>query len=157
MRTLVKSLVPLLLVSLFATTASAQVETYCSATPNSVGPGAAIHWEGGGNLFFARATVDGLPKSSIGIFTYGFGAEETPFGNGLSCISGNRGFLARKRATNGVVTLSLFAEVETDIMGELFQHVGSELHVQYMYRDPRDGGARFNLSNAIRVTLQMGT
>jgi hypothetical protein len=144
-------------ISLFVsmgTTASAQGgQNYCVTSPNSAGPGALIRWSGPVNVRMGRLVVDGLPRNSSGIFLYGYGEQQTPFGNGFSCIGGPTGLLARKRASFGSVTLDFNGESDVLALRAILQNVNIPVRFQYMYRDPHDGGARFNLSNGLRMWL----
>jgi len=134
-------------------TASAQGETYCPTSPNSAGPGAVIRWSGPLDVTSGRLVVDGLPRMASGLFLYGYQEQQVPFGNGLSCIGGVSRVLARKPATFGTVMLDFDLESDVGALRSILQSLTIPVRFQYMYRDPRDGGARFNLSNGIRVHL----
>lgn len=157
MRNVLRLLVaPAALLALLGTPLLAQVETTCPTSPNSVGAGAVLRWEGPTNLGAGRMVVAGLPLNAMGVFVYGRAGDATPFGDGLACIGGPRWVLARKRARLGAVSLDVAAEGELEDVRWIQQNVGQPIHFQYLYRDPRGHGARFNLSNGIRVFLGMG-
>ncbi|MCP3917711.1 MAG: PQQ-dependent sugar dehydrogenase [bacterium] len=65
-----------------------QASTYCITSPNASGPGARIFASGslslGDNLF--RLAIDSANPMEAGIFFYGLGAVQQPFGNGVLCV-----------------------------------------------------------------------
>ncbi|HVS18046.1 MAG TPA: hypothetical protein VMT18_05555, partial [Planctomycetota bacterium] len=63
---------------------------YCTAAPNSVGPGALLHVTGSASLAANDLVLwgTGLPPGTLGVFAYGDGQANLPFGNGFLCLSG---------------------------------------------------------------------
>jgi hypothetical protein len=146
-----------LAVSAIATSSTlAQGELTCTPAPNSVGSGAVLSWQGGANVFFGSIVVDGLPRSSLGIVLLSDQADETPFGNGVRCVGGVQRRLIAKRAAQGTMTMSI-QEAEQEAMAWITGRLGQPVYLQYLYRDPAAGGAGFNLSSGLRITLLMGT
>jgi hypothetical protein len=130
----------------------AQPQNYCTAAPNSVGPGAIFHVTGSASI--ASDDLDlwatGLPPGSLGLFTYGTGQANLPFGNGFLCVGGTTAsFLPTVIQPNGA------AGVEVSYTGSPAQGglitAGSSWHFQFTYRDAAGGGAQFNLSDATTV------
>lgn len=132
---------------------------YCTAAPNSVGPGARIGWSGSQSLAAGDLTllVDGAPPNEIAFFLYGPGADEAHFGDGFRCV-----------AANGVGIFRLLPVGATDGVGRFARRIGSDLvpstprpgtieagstwHFQLWYRDPAGPlGNGFNLSDALAV------
>jgi len=124
---------------------------YCSTSPNSVGPGSVMTYQGTPNIstndFELIATQ--LPAGSSGIFFYGTSAVQQPFGNGFRCVGGS------------VFRLPL---VTADFIGDAHYAInygaapapitaGSLWRFQYWYRNPAAGGAGFNLSDGLAVTF----
>ena len=133
---------------------SCQVQSYCQGGLNSTGSPAAM---GSTNTPAVSATDFSVDVSSavagqFGIFFYGPGQTQTPFGNGFRCVSG--------------LTTRLNPPQQIDASGEASRVLdfpnlpsnamilgGSAWNFQFWYRDPAGGGASFNLSDAIEVVF----
>ncbi len=129
---------------------------YCSSTPNSSGQAASIDWAGSSSLVAGDLTLvaSGCPPLRTGLFYCGPTTLSQPFGNGVRCVGG---------------ALLRFAPLQTDAQGAAAQAVdlasvalgvsptglqpGSPLHFQFWFRDPAAGGAGFDLSDGLAVTL----
>jgi len=129
---------------------------YCSSTPNSSGQAATIGWAGTPGLLASDLTLlaSGCPPLRTGLFYCGPSALSQPFGNGVRCVGG---------------PLLRFAPLQTDAQGSAVQALdlatvalgvsptglqpGSLLHFQFWFRDPAGGGAGFDLSDGLAVTL----
>jgi hypothetical protein len=125
---------------------------YCTAAPNSVGPGAILYGTGSSSLatnaFGLRA--EGCPPGKPGIFFLGTAATEFPFGNGYFCVSGT---IARIKP---VVMISGAGEASIQLdFGQAYAQIviagPPGIRYQFWYRDPMGGGAAFNLSNGLHV------
>ena len=134
---------------------------YCSTSPNSVGSGAVISWTGTPSLatddFHLVAT--GCPANQFLVYYYGGGQVSNPFGNGWRC------------AGNGGVGLFRFQPFLTDSTGTAMMKInytqppagtgggpgmwlpGDTWYCQGWYRDPAGGGAQFNLTDGLSVTV----
>ncbi len=124
---------------------------FCSTSPNSVGPGSVMTYQGTPNIstndFVLSATQ--LPVGSSGIFFYGSNAVQQPFGNGFRCVGGTVFRLP-------LVTADFIGDANYAIdYGALPGPIsaGSLWRFQYWYRNPAGGGAGFNLSDGLAVTF----
>jgi hypothetical protein len=126
--------------------------SYCTTSPNSVGPGSVISHQGTGSVaandFVIASELN--PPNQNGIFFMGPNEISLPFGNGTRCVGG---------------LLTRFPVVQSDAFGSVSYAVdntappalgkivaGSTWKWQYWYRDPMGGGAFFNLSDGLSVT-----
>jgi hypothetical protein len=127
--------------------------TYCVGAPNSVGAGARIDYAGttsiGGNDL--TLLCRNLPPSTSGVFFYGPGSTQVPFGNGYRCVSGSI------RRT-GIVVVSATGNAsralnQTALPGGDTLVAGDVRYFQFWYRNTAAGGAGFNLSDALAVSF----
>jgi outer membrane protein assembly factor BamB len=130
------------------------VYTYCTASPNTVGPGARIGMSGSPLISTNNLVLlaDDCPTNQFGIFYYGPNQIEASFGSGVRCVGGaTRRLPVVDSGSLGVAAYYL------DILNQpTHPHQispGSTWNFQYWYRDPSDGGAGFNLSNGLSVTF----
>jgi hypothetical protein len=125
---------------------------YCSTTPNSTGLFAMISRQGGesvaaNNLLLTCA--DAVP-SQFGIFFYGSGTAQVPFGNGTRCVD-----LPIQRlpvvsiANDGRASYALDNTTPPTATGQITP--GSTWHFQFWFRDPLAGGSNYNLSDGLSV------
>jgi len=135
---------------------SALISTYCTTSPNSVGPGAIISSTGSGSVSdnnFGIA-VAGLPTGQPGIFFYGNLQTSAPFGQGTVCVAGTSGVVRIKPALTssflGTANKNLDFTLPPFDAGYGMITGGSTWNFQYWYRDPGNG---FNLSDALSVTF----
>ena len=89
--------------------------------------------------------------NQTGLFYYGAGQTQTPFGNGFRCVDGAEVFrLPIEQATsNTLVHLVDFSDPPA-ASGQIT--TGSTWNFQAWFRDPAAGGAGFDLSDGIAVT-----
>jgi hypothetical protein len=130
--------------------------TYCVTSPNSVGPGALI-----GSVGLPSVSVNNFvlsassgPPGQPGIFYYGSGQVQLPFGNGFRCVGGSVSRLPSVTiANNGRAFYQLdFTQPPANGgPGEITP--GSTWNFQFWYRDPQGGGHGFNLSDGLEVTF----
>jgi len=133
------SLSAALLVSLTALPLRADVQTYCSTAPNSVGPGAILDWFGPSNPQFGSLLVAGAPADVPAMFVYGLASQQVPFGDGYSCIAGANWILARRTTdAQGALSLRIWGEGEGEDLQWLThpQNWGATWYFQALYRDP---------------------
>jgi hypothetical protein len=125
-------------------------ETFCVASPNSVGSGALIGGLGSTRIAddaFAL-NVSGLPPGTIGIFFVGTSTGPgIPFGNGVVCVTGQvQRFGATFADQLGLVTRALpFG----GFPGNQMAADGTPWSFQFWYRNQAGGGAGFNTSNGL--------
>ena len=88
----------------------------------------------------------GPVPNDVGLFFYGPGQAQVPFGNGFRCVSG---LIVRLNppgpATNNTANRALDLAAQGIGVGSVF--------FQYWYRDPQGGGALFNLSDGVEVVF----
>ena len=125
---------------------------YCSALPNSTG-GVANILHLGSNSVAANdlfLVTTGLPLNQTGVFYYGAGQENLPFGNGIRCVSAPTYRLPVTVVGAGGATVWLLDLTNPPSpAGQITS--GSTWYFQYWYRDPAAGGAAFNTSNGLAV------
>jgi len=119
----------------------------CTATVNSTGQPALITASGDPSVAVNNVSVEvnGLPDQP-GVFFFGQTPDQVPFGNGFRCV----GFPVVRlnppvQASGGVATRVI--DLPSAPMGP------GDHYVQFWYRDPNAGGAGFNLSDAVHLTL----
>ncbi len=124
-------------------------QNYCSTSPNSVGLGSILGFQGSPristNNFEVIAT--GLPPNSSGLFYYGTATLQQPFGNGLRCVGGAAFRL-------GILVADFFGDAHQpldipNLPGAIT--AGQTRYFQYWYRNPAGGGSGFNLSDGLQV------
>jgi hypothetical protein len=133
---------------------------FCETSPNSAGAGARIGATGepsvSQNTFTLTATD--AAAGEYGLFYYGGGQAQVPFGDGWRCVS-----------SGGAGTYRLGPPQTIDAAGELERWVdftqppagsgpgtvepGSTWFFQLWYRDPSAGAAGFNLSDGLSATF----
>jgi hypothetical protein len=127
---------------------------YCANNPNSTGKPATLYATGSAavaNNEFTLVAVNG-PPSNVGIFFFGQGQQQSPFGEGLLCVSSS--------------ILRIVPGTQIDASGTAWQPLdftqppaagvilpGSNWNFQFWYRDPLGGPAGFNLSQALAVAF----
>lgn len=134
-------------------------QNYCIAAPNSTGAGMTISWLGSTSVsqqdFFFFASSG--PPQVNGIFFYGPEQLQNPFGDGFLCVGAG---------SQGTFRLPI---VSTDVAGDVVMeadwssppigsgpgrwNAGDVWNAQFWYRDPAAGGAGFNLTDGLEITL----
>jgi len=128
--------------------------SYCTAAPNSAGPGATMSAFGSPSVVLNDFTlrVSGAPPV-FGLFFYGPNQISAPFGDGFRCVGG--------------ATQRLRPPIMADAMGEAARAVDllsppavgqltadSEWNFQFWYRDAAAMGAGFNVSDGLEVLFE---
>jgi endonuclease/exonuclease/phosphatase family metal-dependent hydrolase len=126
-------------------------ESYCITSPNSVGPGALMDSAGSfsiaANNFFLLAY--GLPPGTAGLFYYGQGETQVPFGNGFRCVAGS---VFRLPILNADLLGTANLQLDFPALPSAGMiHPGETWRFQIWYRNPAGGGAGYNLSDGRRV------
>lgn len=129
------------------------VASYCTTSPNSVGPGATIGWQGSTSLSLQGAglTVAGGPPGKSGLFFFGSQPDQTPFGDGVRCVAGQVFRLATVVLDpNGAAASALdFTSPPATVIAP-----GSTWYFQMRYRDPFGPlGSGFNYTDAVAATF----
>ena len=129
--------------------------TYCLSSPNSVGAGARISWEGTVSITYndLALTATSCPVNQFGIFYYGPGALQIPFGDGWRCVGGGTviRFPPQSSSADGEVLQAIDYPNPPQAAGRI--QSGSNWNFQYWGRDPASGGSGFNLSDALSVVF----
>ncbi|MFQ5459918.1 MAG: hypothetical protein ACE5EL_03910, partial [Anaerolineae bacterium] len=131
----------------------------CTSSANSAGPGAVIGLDGAisiGNAELALTVTGGVPGKA-GLFFYGAGVQQKPFGNGVLCVAAGGVGIFRlglvTMDTGGAARLPVDFTSPPVSQGKGAWTAGSSWTVQFWYRDPAAGGPAFNTSDAMRVTF----
>lgn len=126
---------------------------YCIATPNSAGQGARIGSTGStsvsANSFVL--TVIGARPLAQGLFYFGPGQAQAPFGNGFQCVSGTIARLNGPTPTDGNGAFALPIDFTQPPASGIV--AGSTWNFQFLYRDLFAGGAFFNTSNGLTASF----
>ena len=128
--------------------------SYCTAAPNSVGPGATLTAVGNpvvaANDFGLLA--QGVPPQLFGLFFIGTSPTQLPLGEGFLCAGGSLFRLPPPLQSdpdgNKARTVDLTLPPATGLLVP-----GSTRYFQYWYRDPAGGPAGFNLSDGVAVSF----
>ncbi len=128
--------------------------SYCLTSPNSTGSGAVIGSTGltsvAENQLFL--TVDAAPPGQFGIFYFGDGMVQLPFGLGFRCVGGDIGrFVPALPISAGGTASQKVDFTLPPAAGKLIP--GTTWFFQFWYRDPSAGGAGFNLSDGLQATF----
>lgn len=125
-------------------------QVYCQAAFNSTGFPASITSSGNGSLSANNLNLLTVtcPAGVHGMYFYGDGQTLAPLGNGWLCIGSN---LVRLP----VITVDGFGDApyHPDLPSLHGAALGVTKNFQFWYRDPAAGGAFFNVSDALGVTL----
>ena len=91
-----------------------------------------------------------VPNDKFGIFFFGAGQIEVPFGNGYLCVNAGDENIWRLPATvSASETLSHTIDFGSPVGSQIT--AGSTWHFQAWFRDPDAGGALFNLSDGLTI------
>ena len=132
----------------------------CVTSPNSVGGGMVMSYTGEASMTTQSLTLEafGGPANQMGIFYYGPDLIQAPFGNGVRCVGA--GFLGTYRLP--IIQMDLFGDASYTVdwnsppigVSGNGQWVDGDIwYTQFWYRDPADGGANFNFSDALEIEI----
>ncbi len=124
---------------------------YCTANANSTGSPAELTASGSASSSAGDLTLTSSPvPNQNGVFVHGMNQVQLPFGNGFMCTSGGieRGALVLAAGNAAAYTYD-----NSDSAHSLAAFVGSTRNFQNWFRDPAGGGAFFNTSNALSITV----
>lgn len=129
-----------------------QPSVYCTSNANSTGDVAQIYATGsasvaGNNL---RLVANDLPRAHFGVFVFGDGQLNAPFGNGVLCVGGQAAYFPPQLvATGGVAELLLDS---TNLPpGSPVLSIGSTGNFQFLFRDPTLGPGQMNSTGGLEV------
>jgi len=131
------------------------IENYCIAAPNSIGPGAVMSFRGSVSIAANDLTIDAsqMPTSEFGIFFYGPYRIEDSFGDGYRCVGLPLRLLPVQQTTPAGTASYVIDNTSPPQPSHQIQ-VGSQWNFQYWYRDPGGpGGTSFNLTNGLSLTF----
>jgi hypothetical protein len=121
---------------------------YCQGGYNSTGFPANITFTGNGSLTLNNLNLVAItcPPNVTGLYLYGDGQQQIPFGNGYLCILSNLHRLP-------VITTNNFGDgaYHPDLLAIPGAGPGVAKNFQFYYRDPQGGGALFNTTDALHV------
>ena len=131
--------------------------SYCTGAPNSVGAGATLSMTGSTShaandlVLVASGAVPG----AFGVFFYGEAQSQVPFGDGFRCVESPLYlFMPGVQAdASGTATYAVDFGIPPASSGPGAIAPCSTLYFQYWYRDPAAGGAGFNLSDGLEITV----
>jgi len=133
--------------------------SYCIGAPNSAGPGARLSFGGTPSLSLneLRLEVSGVVPTTFGLFFYGGGATQLPFGHGYRCVNaGGVGVFrlspAGMSSGDGTAVRPLDFTAPPLDAGAGVALPGATHYYQYWYRDVPAGPPSFNLSDGLAVT-----
>ena len=131
---------------------------FCEAGVNTEGKQARIHGYGSTSISANnfRIVVEGAARGQFGLFFYGAGQQQVPFGDGFLCVSGQ---LFRLTPAIGIGGSHGLAPYDVDFnappanggAGQITS--GSTWNFQFWYRDPGGQTANSNSSDATAITF----
>ena len=135
----------------------AAIERYCTGAPNSFGGGAEIGYLGDASLRANRLQLvaNGVVPGAFGLFFYGPGSTERPFGDGHLCIAGGLHRLRTGSAADAFGDVQVAVDFGAAPMASGAGRIdaGDVWSFQFWYRDVAAGAAGFNTSDALKVSF----
>jgi hypothetical protein len=134
------------------TACSGGVESYCTTSPNSVGPGAIIDATGSTRISLNDLVLEasGAAAGVFGVFFYGDAQAAVPTGDGVRCVGGNI-FRLGVSQSDFFGRFFLPVDVTTPQTPAAMITAGSTWNFQLFYRDNPAMGTGLNFSDAISV------
>jgi hypothetical protein len=135
----------------------AQQEVFCHSEENSTGMVGDLEMTG--SMSIARNDVElysgNLPVGLYGQFFYGADPASLPFGDGILCVNPFKPGLIRLRGVS-LIDEAGGAESHLDFLalgsrGAILP--GQKWYFQFWFRDPKPGGAGFNLSDGLMAVF----
>ncbi len=124
---------------------------YCVANPNSTGSPADLFASGSASSAAGTLKLSSAPvPNQNSIFFHGANPIQQPFGNGFLCLTSG---IVRGAVVMAVGNVATYTYDNSDAQHSMAAFVGTVRNYQHWYRDPADGGAFFNLSNAISLLI----
>ena len=133
------------------------IAPYCVTSPNTAGAGAVMGVAGSSSVSVNDLVLlaGSCPSGQFGVFFYGPGQVQVPFGDGFRCVgAGGAGLNRFPPVSTGFLGVAGYAVDNTDPPSPSGQiTAGSTWNFQFWYRDPMGGPAGFNLSDALEITF----
>ena len=130
---------------------------HCTANANSSGAASSLNLYGTQSITgeLTRLMADNLPANQFGIFFYGQGMTQAPFGDGVLCIASNLNRIPIPNTTTigGRVWMNLDFSAAPLVTGAGAITGGSTWSFQYWFRDPAAGGAGYNATDALELVF----
>jgi hypothetical protein len=124
---------------------------YCGSNPNSTGSPGAISASGSASSSAGDLSLSAAPvPNQNGVFFHASGQIQNTFGNGFLCVSGN---VKRGSIVPVAGNVAGYTYDNSTNKKSLAAHVGTTRNFQYWHRDPMGGGAFFNTSNGITISI----
>lgn len=123
---------------------------YCATVPNSTGARAVL-WTSGSSVAEENVfTLHAAPvPDDTGVFFFGAGRQDVPFGRGRLCVGGKLSRLPTVQGRGNAMAL----EVDLEEHPAAFV-AGSTWYFQTWYADRAAGPPFFNTSNALAITFR---
>ena len=120
-------------------------QRFCDSQANSTGGPALISAQGHNSIAADELTIVAAPvPNQFCVFLYGTDKTQVAFGNGFLCVTGS---VTRLRPA--VLATGNTASLDVDLSG----FTPGTLHFQCWFRDPQGGGAKFDTSDGVSITL----
>ncbi|MFT7669235.1 MAG: hypothetical protein ACI8X5_001935 [Planctomycetota bacterium] len=125
---------------------------FCTSVANSSGIAASITWSGSTSVASNDLVLSarGVPRKASGIFFYGPGEQQIPFGSGFLCVTTTQ---YRLGVTNsgqaGIAIHNLDITAQSVPSGQIM--AGSNWSFQFWFRDVAGGGSQFNTSDGLTI------
>lgn len=123
----------------------------CTSLPNSTGQVSTLALVGSTSVAANNVVLvaNKLPINQPGVFYYGNGTMNTPFGNGIRCVGGNSTTRLGAMSTGPIGLAATGLNLNGIQDPNVAIHGDSTWYFQFWYRDPNGGGVNF--SNALKV------
>lgn len=124
---------------------------YCTANANSTGLPAILTAAGSASASAGDLTLASTPvPNQHGVFFHGTSQSQLPFGNGFLCAAGG---IVRGAVIAGAGNFVSYTYDNSDVAHSLAAFVGTTRNFQHWFRDNAGGGAFFNTSSALSITI----
>jgi len=126
---------------------------YCTASPNTAGPGVLISITGTPSISLNSLGIDatGGPTNQPGLFFHGPGTASQTFGEGIRCVSTPIFRVPPPVFFGGAGNASKQLDMNAPALSGI--QPADTRYFQLWYRDPPGGPAGFNLSNGLEITF----
>ncbi len=129
---------------------------YCTSTANSTGSPADLSASGSTSSGAGDLTLESSPvPNQPSIFFHGMNQVQNPFGNGFIRTNQNivLGSVVVGGGTGCGPNCASYTDDNSNAKHSLSGFVGNTRNFQHWFRDPMAGGAAFNTSNALSISI----